>query len=317
MRRFIIATAIACAALASCTKDVENAKSDLNEISFNNPVISPVSKAKEINGTTFPTAVDFSVYAWYGDVAYMDNVTVTYDGTIDDTTVGAGAWRPENTYYWPKNGTLDFDAYSPSSVKASATKEDGIAVTGFEASTDPAKEIDFLYSARITGKSSSIEETNDTYDGVNIPFKHALSVIRFTAKTAGDYGDYVKIKEITVKDINNIGDFKTNAWSNQSGTVTRTIFNDTQVITSTTTAIGETAIVLPQNLESSTKTVEVKYTIKHGEHELEQLATYAFTGSWEQGTRYTYAIIIGLDRIYFAPSVTDWVDVTPKFEVEI
>ena len=37
----------------------------------------------------------------------------------DDTTNGSGAWKPDQNYYWPKNGTLSFDAYAPASAHAS------------------------------------------------------------------------------------------------------------------------------------------------------------------------------------------------------
>ena len=35
----------------------------------------------------------------------------------------------------------------------------------------------------------------------------------------------------------------------------------------------------------------------------------ADNNKWEMGKRYTYNIVIGLDEIYFAPSVANWTDV--------
>ena len=38
-------------------------------------------------------------------------------------------------------------------------------------------------------------------------------------------------------------------------------------------------------------------------------ATPVAITAWVKGTRYTYDITIGLDEIYFAPSVAEWKDV--------
>jgi len=42
----------------------------------------------------------------------------------------------------------------------------------------------------------------------------------------------------------------------------------------------------------------------------EDSATSADIEAWEMGKRYTYTITIGLEKIYFSPEVTEWVDVT-------
>ena len=34
--------------------------------------------------------------------------------------------------------------------------------------------------------------------------------------------------------------------------------------------------------------------------------------SWEPGKKYTYQLTIDLEQIYFAPTVTPWVDATPQ-----
>ena len=37
---------------------------------------------------------------------------------------------------------------------------------------------------------------------------------------------------------------------------------------------------------------------------------------WVKGTRYTYDVTIGVDEIYFAPSVADWADVKVEYDNE-
>lgn len=343
MKKTLVFAALASVALVGCTKNVEVANNDLNEITFDTPVLAPATKAGEITGTTFPKNVDFAVFAWYNaseltgtNVAagslYMNDVTVSYDSTIDDTTTGTGAWKPASVYFWPKNGFLAFDAYSPSSVSATCDATNGIAFTNFEASTDYDSQIDLLYSTRVINKQSSVENTNNDYDGVNIPFNHALSVIRVYVKAATPTdASLIKVKSIKVKNIKNKGDFASAAWTPKGDAVDVVLGEATTATASTpiTTAeaqYGNNRIVLPQDFYGSTAEIEIKYYIlgQNGEEALEQVAHFALSGQtavkpgsdpvdshdheWKMGKRYNYHITFGLNEIYFAPSITDWVD---------
>ena len=343
MKKTLVFAALASVALVGCTKNVEVANNDLNEITFDTPVLAPATKADEITGTTFPKNVDFAVFAWYNaseltgtNVAagnlYMNDVTVSYDSTKDDTTTGTGAWKPASVYFWPKNGYLAFDAYSPSSVAATCDATTGIAFSDFVASTSYDDQIDLLYSNRVINKQSSVEHNNNTYDGVNIPFNHALSVVRVFVKasTATD-ANLIKVKSVKVKNIMNKGDFASAAWTPKGAAVDVVLGEATTATASTpiTTAeaqYGNNRIVLPQDFYGSTAEIEIKYYIlgQNGEEALEQVAHFALSGQtavkpgsdpvdshdheWKMGKRYNYHITFGLNEIYFAPSITDWVD---------
>ena len=338
MKKTLVFAALASVALVGCTKNVEVANNDLNEITFETPVLAPATKADEIPGTTFPKNVDFAVFAWYNatelsgtDVAagslYMKDVTVNYDSTKDDTTDGKGAWKPASVYFWPKNGYLAFDAYSPSSVTATCDATTGIAFSDFVASTSYDDQIDLLYSTRVINKQSSVEETNDTYDGVNIPFNHALSVVRVFVKasTATD-ANLIKVKSVKFMNIKNQGDFSQAKWTPE-GTDVNLVIGEAANATSSTAIstaeeqYGNNHIVLPQKFTGNSAVLEIKYDIlgQGGVEPLEQVATLNLasqsavgaenhTGSWLMGKRYNYHITFGLNEIYFAPSITDWED---------
>ena len=343
MKKTLVFAALASVALVGCTKNVEVANNDLNEITFETPVLAPATKADEITGTTFPTYVDFAVFAWYNatklsgtDVAagslYMNDVTVNYDSDKNDTTTGAGAWKPASVYFWPKNGYLAFDAYSPSSVSATCDATNGIAFTNFEASTDYDSQIDLLYSTRVINKQSSVEETNDTYDGVNIPFNHALSVVRVFVKasTATD-ANLIKVKSVKFMNIKNKGNFSQAVWTPEETDVNLVIGDAADstssfAISTAEKQYGKNHIVLPQNFTGDSAVLEIKYDIlgQGGVEPLEQVAHFALSGQtavkpgsdpvdshdheWKMGKRYNYHITFGLNEIYFAPSITDWVD---------
>ena len=338
MKKTLVFAALASVALVGCTKNVEVANNDLNEITFDTPVLAPATKADEIKGTTFPETVDFAVFAWYSateltgtNVAagslYMNDVTVNYDSSKDDTTTGAGAWKPASVYFWPKNGYLAFDAYSPSSVTATCDATTGIAFSDFVASTSYDDQIDLLYSTRVINKQSSVEETNDTYDGVNIPFNHALSVVRVFVKASTDTdANLIEVKSVKFMNIKNKGNFSQAVWTPEETDVNLVIGDAADstssfAISTAEKQYGKNHIVLPQVFTGDSAVLEIKYYIlSQGDVKpLEQVATLNLasqsavgaenhTGSWLMGKRYNYHITFGLNEIYFAPSITDWVD---------
>lgn len=338
MKKTLVFAALASVALVGCTKNVEVANNDLNEITFDTPVLAPATKADEITGTTFPKNVDFAVFAWYNaseltgtNVAagklYMNDVTVSYDSTKDDTTTGTGAWKPASVYFWPKNGYLAFDAYSPSSVAATCDATTGIAFSDFVAPVSYDDQIDLLYSTRVINKQSSVEHNNNTYDGVNIPFNHALSVVRVFVKasTATD-ANLIKVKSVKFMNIKNKGNFSQAVWTPEETDVNLVIGDAADstssfAISTAEKQYGKNHIVLPQVFTGDSAVLEIKYDIlgQGGVEPLEQVAKLNLasqsavgaenhTGSWLMGKRYNYHITFGLNEIYFAPSITDWVD---------
>jgi len=82
-------------------------------------------------------------------------------------------------------------------------------------------------------------------------------------------------------------------------------------------------ILLPQNLAGVK--VRVTYDMRHdkmavGEYVTGNVAEANLSyddvddtkdvTSWLRGKRYIYTLVLDLDKIYFAPNMTDWVDVT-------
>ena len=227
MKKLFFLAATACVALASCVKN-EPADS-VNEqqlISFASPVVGLHTKAATEIWNNFPTDMTFSVWAHYFDdkndggeytileegQVYMDEVSTSYNATL-------GGWAPSTPYYWPKNGSLTFIAYSPSSVAAYASVgETGIKFTDYDAFTN---QVDLLFSERaynkkaiddavagsaVTGANPSV--TDDIYKGVHISFKHALSSILFTAKLDAAYtGSTVTLKSVKLTNIKSVGTF--------------------------------------------------------------------------------------------------------------
>lgn len=384
MKRFLFLSALASVALASCVNDeameMTPQASDNQKISFNLPVVSGTTRAEMTPETPVPgeqagapgitdkysTDEEFCVYACWtggdysttatwnaGSDLYMNDVMVKYSGA------GNNSWDPEsagnNPYYWPKTGKLTFAAYSPAKVKNTFTHaygKTGLTITDFAVADNVAEQYDLMYSTRSYNRTASVnqltsgtEHTVDSYNGVDILFKHALSSIKFLVKSDADYtsaGTEIKITKISILNAYEQGDFSENItdggsytadpkWANHETEFNYTAWNGTaQLLNTTATALtGVTDIILlPQAFKHATNEVSIKvdYTIQNGsgpilaQTQTLSLATgnaggyYENAGTdieeWEMGKRYIYTIIIGLEKIYFSPEVVEWVDVT-------
>ena len=228
MKRFFFIAAIAGAALVSCTKnEVAPSVNEQQEISFAAPVISTSTKVTEV-ANDYSTDLTFSVWAHYydqttdgavytnfaGGEVYMDNVEVTYDSDIK-------GWKNASTnYYWPKNGSLTFIAYSPAAVNA-GVDANGIKFDNYAVGA-PANQVDLLFSERAYNKTSVDRTTAYAapYAGVQINFKHALSSILFRVKAHEPYpGTTLTVKKIEVLNAYSTGDF-TQGLADQNGATT-------------------------------------------------------------------------------------------------
>lgn len=383
MKKFFIFAAAACVAFASCVKNepsFTNNSAEGAQVLFNTPVMSLATKGEEIKGEVFPTTVNFAVFGYYQEgngsydagtgliELYMDEVKCEYVvGDVDDIpTNGAGTWKHEtDKYYWPKNGKLTFVAASPAeddvdnacaySITSDKTQLQ-ITYTAPKHIADTAKQVDVLYSNWKKDCTASTHESNEAYDGVELAFNHALSVVRLNIKAKDpESAAAVRVTGLAINGLYETGQF-TNHEINQTQTwgfagLSRTNYvvvydvadadmedpniDDSRAITVEPTKFCN-YLLIPQTFDAVTN-ITVKYAIKHKvrdnsgnyvEKWLPQVYVYplqsaehkAVGGSaiteWVKGTRYTYDITIGVDEIYFAPSVADWAEVNVTFDNE-
>lgn len=230
MKKFFFLTVVACVALAGCVKNEPAPFESEQQITFAAPVVGLNTKAVNEVWNNYPTdaAYDFAVWGYYyaggtyttfdDGQRYMNNVTVSYDGDLS-------GWAPATPYYWPKNGSLTFIAYSPATLKATediTVTKAGIQIDGYNVDVDATKQVDLLFSERAYNKKSVDDYTPGSgetdkdpyvtdyrYAGVHLSFKHALSSILFTARTKGTYtGTTITLKEISLLNIKSKGTFK-------------------------------------------------------------------------------------------------------------
>ena len=328
---------LAIAAIASCAKTEPTFTEVDSEIKIA-PVTAVSTKAVTgaIDGTQYPAEEAFKVFAYWNTAGAGS----TFD--TDETTAGAylnnvkfvnkgSYWGGETVYYWPKNGSLRFAAYSPADLTMTHVLKDdvytlGDATTPFEYVTSPEDAYDILVAP--TSESYTAETAAEK---VSVVFEHALSWISFKIQSTVVANEVFDVKEVIVNDVAYKGSLVANM---TAGTKVWTLGNDVNpvtVFTGSQEAKSDAAsidaydnLVLPQ----TPTTVTVKYTQNEMSHTDDQgnkvvdspaLTNQSITvplvldnenDTWEPGKHYTYTILFDLDEILINPSVEDWEETT-------
>ena len=342
MKKSLFLSVLTGMVLTGCVNDEQmevTNQDSLQKIVFNVPV-AEANKKVSVYGemsTPYSTSENFSVVAvrhngdfvsWsdVGTTLFMDDVEVSYDASLN-------GWAPTMDYYWPKSQKVTFAAHSPSGIDADAEShsytKDGLQLEGFKVNDDPALQYDLMYSKRTYNKVASTGGT--LYQGVDIHFMHALASIKFKAKKSSTTDAEIKIKKIEVLGVNSKGNFNEGVnettvsyanvpdWTDLSEIRDYTAFDGNIELTASEVEIGSGLILLPQTLTSSSY-IKVTYTVNSGGVEHQEVKEVVLSdlspATWRIGTRNTYIISIGVEKIYFSPEVSAWDDkqiVIPSF----
>ena len=331
----ILYSLLAVAALASCTKTDNVYTEDNAEIKIK-PATALATKANHlaaIDGTEYPVEENFDVYAYWADQPAGSDFTegTTYigiEGPAEEFTNKGNYWGGVTTYFWPKNGSLRFAAYSPSNVNmAHDLATDTYTVAEYTQPSNTAETWDLLVAP--TSKSYT---AMTAAENVSVVFEHALSWI--TVKVVAKDTDAAKafdIKKVTINDVNSVADLnaamadgiQVEEWSNHNTPVAYVVFDGSQAVTETATVIETTkdgTVIIPQ----PTTTITVDYTQNalegtpalDNQHVEADLVLDAANSPWEPGKHYIYTIVFGLDEILINPDVVDWDDVEVN-EIEV
>ena len=330
----IFFSCLAIAAIASCAKTEPTYTNVDSEIRLA-PVTAMATKANvtgAINSTAYPTNENFKVYAYWADKpagsdfnadetdssAYLNNVEFKNKGLY---------WGGTTTYYWPKNGSLRFAAYSPATVNMThSLASDVYELNGFAYPTN----VNDTYEVLVAPTSTSYT-AQTAAEKVSVVFEHALAWLQFNVKAANaDAADKFIVKNITINNVNNHGnmyaDMKagTKTWTTAYQTTTAPQFlvynNETgTTVTDTETLLenaaagrtaGEGVIVLPQ----ATTTVTITFDQLSGVQGVPTISNQTVTipltledaKPWEAGKKYIYTVLFDVDEILINPSVEDW-----------
>ena len=172
MKKYIILTLTAMAALAACSK-MEVAPEAQREINFEvaNSVRTKATGSVYNNGA-------FGTYAWFNNTdVFMTN---------EQVDLAAGVWKTiDHTFYWPKSGSISFISYSPfAGTSNTAGTVPAITKNSITYTNVTVGGTDLMYADRATC-SANVNEVTDSdtadsgYKGVPTVFHHALAKLSF------------------------------------------------------------------------------------------------------------------------------------------
>ena len=320
---------LAVAALASCVKSEAVYTEDNSEIKIK-PATALATKANQlaaIDGTEYPVAENFDVYGYWKDEPAGSTFTegTVYLGldkkAVEFTNKGNYWGGKENVYYWPKNGSLRFAAYSPSSVDMlHDLATDTYTVDGYVQPNETAKTWDLLVAPTSKSYTSMTAAEN-----VSVVFEHALSwiTVKVVAKDA-EAAKAFDLKKVTINNVVTTADLaavmsgadKAINWTLSETVAPVVVFEGSQAVTAEPTVIETTTngtIVIPQ--PTTTITVDYTQNALPGTPALENqkvtvdLVLDKEDNPWKPGKHYVYTLVFGLDEILINPDVVDWDDV--------
>lgn len=318
--------------------------------------VNEINKTKTtVTDTAFPADQIMGVYAYYkadcqngskvgtfkDASTYLDNVQFKKNGT-DWAGWKDGAAYP---YYWPKNGSLVFAAYSPltdaankPAVGSHTFKADGTAVVSdifknetFTQSRQTNETVDFMWSP-VTAESHTSKSNH-----VAMTFYHAMSWITFKAKFAKPEGmatttePVITIKSLVLDNVALKGAFETHVseiiWtpdvdskSKDPIVVFRGEGDKALALTAESVNVENNAngtLVIPQEINDIVATITYDQHVP-GTAKVEQKAVLHLNQckvgrqsltKWTNAKHYIYDITFTFgtdDQIYIAPSVQPW-----------
>lgn len=304
MRKTALILAAAAVLLsAGCTKNAV----DFPSIAFA-PVAEKATKAI-IEGATYPTTESFTVSAYYeGTSAYFENLNASYNSTLS-------LWETSTAEYWPLQGSLTFNAYSPSSASGVTLTASGITAANYTVQTAAQMTTDLCYGSYTVPDCSSHPES------VPLQFSHALAQVVFKVKAAAYYENTsLSMTSLSMGGIFSVGDFAEGAWDNQNTEFTYGLRSLPIALTYDGTTPVTTNVCsylfLPQELGPNAS-ISVGYSISQSvsgtDYTLDNSpVTIPLGGTiskWESGKKYIYTLNIGLNNlITISASSVGWSD---------
>lgn len=278
-------------------------------------------------------------------VSYMDDVEVSFNDTKDiwapsDTYYWPLEGKLTFIAYSPKSaasatfsnaGVLTLTGFTVNTTVASQVDLMYSAVAADKSQNE---------SYYVDSANTKDSETAEGDKGVNIQFKHALSQIIFKAKTADevyDAGLSFKVNSITVNAASTATSMTVSNPATDQAPASITTWNspgtnvdfavsstdfpaaaNTYLTKTLSDPIGDPLLMIPVTAFAGTDpTISVTYTL-YRLSDNQSLGSKPVTihfddiddvvTSWEAGKKYEYDLTIDLQKIYFTPSIINWVD---------
>lgn len=345
MKKFFYLAVAACAALAACSKNEVTPVDVDQQITFQ-AVVNKASTKGMIDGTKYKTTdPSFGTAAYYNATGTTFPTSSSPYIPESEVKYSAPGWTTDTPYYWPKNGALTFFSYSPWATLNTLTAIDetnGVVITGYDVNANQT--VDVMVADVVTCSSNDTaydgEGTGPYKNGVKTVFRHKLAqIVDVTFRTNQNYKlDPVAaghkeffINSVNINDYpqkgtytsgNTVSGTSLGSWSGHSDAKSYEFFKesgscttefDSNNATSAITIDNNYLLLLPQVLPDNTKIV-IKYTIRTYSSNVaysDDVVTVDIPlknviSEIKMNKKYTINFTVGLDQIYWAPSVVDW-----------
>lgn len=325
-------------------------------ISWNAVVSKTSTRAYDgaIQNTTYPKDETFGSFAYIhdGDFSvtgtnklYINNAEIKY-------VTSENLWHADTRYYWPKNsyGTnykLTFYSYSPYdelNAVVSCTADKGVKIDNWDVSAKST--VDVMTTERLANQTDNTSNSSSlAAKGVPTAFKHKLTQIKdFIVKTKAEYpGLTFTVKSIKILRVNHKGTLAEGAWTPTTDLVDYTWYNDATGVTvnQTGTKIVPNSLpaglnnydaanpekyfllVLPQVFAAGGQKLQIVYNIDNGTYNYDvtnsiDLKTIHDSGTpnWVMNKKITYTITLGMNEIYWDPTVVDWENESEGYSID-
>ena len=275
---------------------------------------------------------------------YIDNALIAFDPSTGTGNGFWAPEAPNTYYYWPKQGSLTFFAWTDDTndpkvgtgAAVSCAPNTGIKIEKYSVKDNRNKDI--LVAEIAKDKTANETATGAWKNGVPTVFRHALAKVEFKVNKRTNYPNVTfKVKKITLTKVSTRGTFTQcqstpnenwgwNGWGLQE---------DLPVFTSAAgKEVTKTADSTPEEFDALTPDPNTDYHIVRPQVlrdkidptitiEYEIITNYTGTAvtetvketkklneiyksDWECNKKYVLGITLGLNEIYWDPSIEGW-----------
>ena len=205
MKKYLFLAALVGVAFTSCVKNEEFAPKTQKEISF-----EVANYVQSTRVGSFDTTQSFGAYVWHNNgstLTLMNNDVATVSHSDSK-------WAPTPTLYWPTTGSVDCQAYYPTTLKPTmdATGLTLTYPTYTVLNADEDEDADPTHDVKYANRAHRYTD-NEDYNGFNgIPtlFNHALAKLNFKvalsdAENLSDVVWTAEVTQITVEGVYDTG----------------------------------------------------------------------------------------------------------------
>lgn len=309
MKRFIILLAVGALSLTACSKTETLEESPPKLIKFDTSVGKQTKNIVE--GEVYPENINFRIWAFLkaqGEADYNYTTPFMEDTEIEKFDYG---WvTKKDFYYWPVYGKLKFVAYSPYYIRPPTySVSEGLKfvdISPYDGNASSFTDVDFMYT-----EDGSATDKTITDAPVGLLFKHALTQVRFTARTTLSDAVFV-IKDIRVGEIKDVGTFQTlptPQWSDLKSLDEEldwyVMFQGAETIDNTEQQVGLPLLYIPQPVDGME--VKIKYEVTYNGVTEQANKTIALSGDpWKMNQKIKYALTFSMNEVTFIPTINDW-----------